>query len=69
MARKWTVPIAQALEAAGAKHVARAVDDIAVDAANNLVTTPTYMLGPGIADIAKGIEKLVGAVLSRVQAA
>ncbi|WP_428558676.1 MAG: isoprenoid biosynthesis glyoxalase ElbB [Solidesulfovibrio sp. DCME] len=60
---------AQALEAAGARHVARAVDEIQVDAANNLVTTPAYMLGPGIADIAKGIEKLVETVLSRVKAA
>lgn len=56
------------LEAAGARHVARAVDEIQVDAANNLVTTPAYMLGPGIADIAKGIEKLVAAVLDRVKA-
>ncbi|WP_029458981.1 isoprenoid biosynthesis glyoxalase ElbB [Solidesulfovibrio alcoholivorans] len=60
---------AQALEAAGAKHVVRAVDAIQVDAKNNLVTTPAYMLGPGIADIAKGIEKLVDAVLSRVATA
>jgi enhancing lycopene biosynthesis protein 2 len=59
---------AQGLEAAGARHVARAVDEIQVDAANNLVTTPAYMLGPGIADIAKGIEKLVAAVLERVKA-
>jgi enhancing lycopene biosynthesis protein 2 len=37
-----------------------------VDATHNLVTTPAYMLGPGIADIAKGIEKLVAEVLARV---
>ncbi len=60
---------AQALEAAGAKHVVRGVDAIQVDARNNLVTTPAYMLGPGIADIAKGIEKLVNAVLSRAETA
>ncbi|MHC1710734.1 MAG: isoprenoid biosynthesis glyoxalase ElbB [Solidesulfovibrio sp.] len=59
---------AQAMEAAGARHVACAVDQIHVDAANNLVTTPAYMLGPGIADIAKGIEKLVEAVLVRTKA-
>jgi enhancing lycopene biosynthesis protein 2 len=57
---------AAALEEAGARHRIRAVDEICVDAANNLVTTPAYMLGPGIADIAKGIEKLVTEVLSRV---
>jgi enhancing lycopene biosynthesis protein 2 len=58
---------AQAMEAAGARHVACAVDQIHVDAANNLVTTPAYMLGPGIADIAKGIEKCVEAVLARTK--
>jgi enhancing lycopene biosynthesis protein 2 len=59
---------AQAMEAAGARHVVCAVDQIHVDATNNLVTTPAYMLGPGIADIAKGIEKLVEAVLARTKA-
>lgn len=58
---------AQALEAAGARHVIRAVDEIHVDATNNLVSTPAYMLGPGIADIAKGIGKLVETVLARVR--
>jgi enhancing lycopene biosynthesis protein 2 len=58
---------AQGLEAAGAKHVVRTVDAIHVDVANNLVTTPAYMLGPGIADIAKGIEKLVDAVVARAR--
>jgi enhancing lycopene biosynthesis protein 2 len=58
----------QAIEAAGARHKVRSVDDICVDAAHNLVTTPAYMLGPGIADIAKGIEKLVAAVLGLVPA-
>ncbi len=60
---------AQALEAAGARHVVRPVDDICLDAANNLVTTPAYMLGPGIADIAKGIGKLVATVLDRIPGA
>ena len=60
---------AQAIEAVGARHVVRAVDEICLDAANNLVSTPAYMLGPGIADIAKGIEKLVEAVLARTKPA
>jgi len=60
---------AQALETAGSRHVVCGVDEIHVDTANNLITTPAYMLGPGIADIAKGIEKLVCAVLARVKAA
>ncbi|MFO7889081.1 MAG: isoprenoid biosynthesis glyoxalase ElbB [bacterium] len=42
-----------------AKHSKCSVDQIAVDKENRIVSTPAYMLGPGIADIAKGIEKLV----------
>jgi enhancing lycopene biosynthesis protein 2 len=48
----------------GAKHQNRNVDEIAVDDANRIVTTPAYMLGPGISDIAKGIEKLVKQLLA-----
>lgn len=57
------------LEETGARHVACGVDDICLDAGRNLVSTPAYMLGPGIADIAKGIEKLVETVLARVRTA
>lgn len=56
---------ARALEKTGAVHVACPVDGIVTDETLNLVTTPAYMLGPGIADIAKGIEKLVAEVLRR----
>lgn len=56
---------AQALEKTGAVHVACPVDGIVVDETLNLVTTPAYMLGPGIADVAKGIEKLVAEILRR----
>jgi len=59
---------AQGLEAAGARHVVCPVDGIVTDAANRLVSTPAYMLGPGIADIALGIEKLVAAVLDMTRA-
>ena len=57
------VATARAIEAAGGVHQARPVEDICVDAANKLVTTPAYMLGPGIKDIAQGIEKLVVKVM------
>ena len=50
----------------GAVHKEARVDEIVVDQANKLVTTPAYMLGPGIADIAKGIEKLVQQILQWV---
>ena len=52
-----------AMEAMGGEHVSRQVDEIAVDEKNKVVSTPAYMLGPGIADVALGIEKLVFKVL------
>ncbi|SCY87310.1 isoprenoid biosynthesis glyoxalase ElbB [Desulfoluna spongiiphila] len=52
------------LKSFGAAHQAQPVDGICIDEANMLVTTPAYMRGPGIADIAIGIEKLVTQVIS-----
>jgi len=54
---------AQVIENLGAKHINCPVDEIVVDEENNIVTTPAYMLGPSIAYVAKGIEKLVNKVL------
>jgi len=54
---------ASAIEAMGGAHKVCPVDGIHVDAASKLVTTPAYMLGPGIKDVAAGIEKLVARVL------
>lgn len=51
------------IEFFGAKHENTQVDEIVVDENHKIVTTPAYMLGPGISDIAKGIEKLVKQVL------
>lgn len=55
-----------ALEAMGVKHRVCAVDEIAVDEKNKIVTAPAYMLGPGIKDVAQGIEKVVEKVLSMI---
>ncbi len=55
---------AAAVNAMGAEHVNCAVDDIVVDAPNKVVSAPAYMLGPGITDIAKGIEKLAKQVIA-----
>ncbi len=55
-----------ALNAIGIKHKVCAVDEIAVDEKNKIVTTPAYMLGPGIKDVAKGIEKVVTQILSMI---
>lgn len=54
---------AAAIEVMGGKHVLCAVDEIAVDKTNKIVSTPAYMLGPSISYVAKGIEKCVNKVL------
>ncbi len=54
---------AESITAMGGIHKACTVDMIHVDRANKLVTTPAYMLGPGIKDVAVGIEKLVDEIL------
>jgi enhancing lycopene biosynthesis protein 2 len=56
---------AEAINSWGAKHVDRRVDDIAVDEKLKVVSTPAYMLGPWIADVNAGIDRLVQAVLDR----
>lgn len=57
---------ADAIEKMGGKHVTCTVDQIHVDRNKKIVTTPAYMLGPGIKDVAIGIEKLVAAVLALI---
>jgi enhancing lycopene biosynthesis protein 2 len=54
---------AAVVNALGAIHVDTPVDQIVVDEKNKVVSTPAYMLGPSIAPVAAGIERLVGAVL------
>jgi len=53
-----------ALEAIGIKHRMCPVDEIVVDDSHKIVTTPAYMLGPSIKDVAQGVEKLVKKVLA-----
>ena len=55
---------ASAIESMGGAHTVCSVSDICVDEKNRIVTTPAYMLGPGIKDVAAGIEKLVNKILS-----
>jgi enhancing lycopene biosynthesis protein 2 len=40
------------------------VDDVVVDLEHKVVSTPAYMLGPGVSDVRKGISKLVNEVLA-----
>jgi len=54
---------AAAIEETGAHHVTCAVDQCVVDKDHKIVSTPAYMLGPGIADVAAGIESCIGALL------
>lgn len=54
---------AAAIEKTGAKHQIRKVNEICFDEKNKLVTTPAYMLGPGVADVSAGIEKLCAKLL------
>ena len=54
---------ATAIEKMGGKHIKCNVNQIHIDKKNKIITTPAYMCGPGIKDIAQGIEKLVKKVL------
>jgi enhancing lycopene biosynthesis protein 2 len=54
---------AAAIASWGAVHVDRRVEEIAVDERLRIVSTPAYMLGPWVADIAAGIDRLAEAVL------
>ena len=54
---------AQALAAMGAQHVACSVTELAVDREKKLVSSPAYMLGKRISEVAEGIDKAVAALL------
>ena len=60
------VGTAAAIGTMGGRHVDCRVSDICIDERNRIVTTPAYMLGPSIKDVAVGIEKLVDQVLSMI---
>ena len=55
---------AAAMTSFGAEHIECPVDDIVVDENLKVVSTPAYMVGPSIAHVAKGIDKLVERVAS-----
>jgi enhancing lycopene biosynthesis protein 2 len=55
---------AAAIETMGGTHTPCSVAEVCVDEKNHIVTTPAYMLGPGIKEVADGIEMLVDRVLS-----
>jgi enhancing lycopene biosynthesis protein 2 len=47
----------------GAHHQECTVEDIVEDTVRKLVSTPAYMLGKNISEVASGINKLVDRVL------
>ncbi|MDX3775512.1 isoprenoid biosynthesis glyoxalase ElbB [Chromatiaceae bacterium AAb-1] len=55
---------AAAIEQMGARHINCRVQDIVIDHAARVVSTPAYMLAQSIAEASEGIAKLVRAVLS-----
>lgn len=59
--------MAKILESWGAQHISCPVTEMIVDETNRIVTTPAYMLGKRILDVAQGIEALVKAVVEMVK--
>lgn len=53
---------ADALEAMGAVHVPCTATEVMVDRERRLVTTPAYMVGRGIAEVADGIDRAMAAL-------
>ena len=54
---------AEAITAFGAKAVVKATEEIHIDQAHKVVSTPAYMTAQNIAQVESGISKLVQAVL------
>jgi len=54
---------AEGLTAMGAQHVACSATELAVDREKKLVSSPAYMLGKRISEVAEGIDKAVGALI------
>jgi enhancing lycopene biosynthesis protein 2 len=54
---------AAGLEKMGAQHVACGVAELVVDREKKLVSTPAYMLGKRIGEVAEGIDKAIDALL------
>jgi enhancing lycopene biosynthesis protein 2 len=57
---------AKAINAMGGVHVNCPTDDCVIDREHKVVSTPAYMLGPNIARVCLGIEKLVLTVIGMI---
>ncbi len=57
---------ATALESMGGRHEAHDVRGVAVDTDNNVLSTPAYMLGQSISEVADGIENAIKELMKRL---
>lgn len=57
---------AKAVNDMGGVHVDCPTDECVIDREHKVVSTPAYMLGPNIAKVSAGIEKLVTAVIGMI---
>ncbi|MEW5909751.1 MAG: isoprenoid biosynthesis glyoxalase ElbB, partial [Thermodesulfobacteriota bacterium] len=57
---------ASAITTMGGIHQTCSVEMICVDEKNRIVSTPAYMLGPGIKEVSIGIEKLVNRIIAMI---
>ena len=53
-------------ETMGAKHCDCPTTEFVVDAENKIVSTPAYMLGPGIKDVQAGIQTTIDELLKLI---
>lgn len=55
---------AKALEAMGASHEVCPVENYILDDEHHIISTPAYMLGPGIKEVAEGIENTIDCLMA-----
>jgi len=56
-----------ALEKMGGKHQVQDVRGVAIDKENRLISTPAYMLGQRISEVAEGIEKSIAELIKMLE--
>ncbi len=59
--------VSEEIKTMGGEHQDRGVDDVCIDEANKLVTTPAYMLATGINEASRGVFTLVDKVLGMIK--
>jgi len=58
--------VADAIDSLGSVHVKCPVKEFVVDRENKIITTPAYMLGQNIVEVAEGIEKTCKELLAMI---